>query len=292
MNSSESRHRLHFPSIIGVSQKELNNLIEDIDNNYHEWIEEKIDKKTGNPKTYLDGTIKKRIIRPSKTRLKIIQKKIKDRILNQIELPPNIHGGVKGRSNITNAKAHQGNKYLFETDLKDFYPSIKPNKVHETIIKLGFNKQFAFYLTRLTTWKGELPQGTPTSTHVANLIFLEIDYHLIELCNKNDITYTRYIDDLTFSSQKNFQNLISEILDIVKRGGLKLSYRKTNYERSQSITGIEVYLNKIDAPQRIIMKVDEEAKSEGKIKPYTNYRNNILKTNKRKLNTKIKLSAV
>lgn len=282
MNSLESRNKLHFPSIVGVSQKELDNLIEDIDNNYREWVEVKTDKKTGNPKTYKDGTVKKRVIRPSKARLKIIQKIIKDRILKQIELPPNIHGGIKGKSNITNAKAHQGNKYLFETDLQDFYPSIKSNRVHDTFIKLGFNKQFAYYVTRLTTWKGELPQGTPTSTHISNLIFLEIDYNLIDFCKINDITYTRYIDDLTFSSQKDFQNSISEILEYVKQWGLKLSYRKTNYAGSQSITGIEVFLNKIDAPQRIIMKVDEEAKSEAKLKPYTNYRNNILKTNKRK----------
>jgi RNA-directed DNA polymerase len=285
MNSLESRYKLHFPSIIGISQKELDNLIEDIDNNYREWVEPKIDKN-GNPKTYKDGTVKKRVIRPSKTRLKIIQKVIKDRILNQIELPANIHGGIRGKSNITNAKAHQGNKYLFETDLQDFYPSIKSNRVHDTFIKLGFNKQFAFYITRLTTWKGELPQGTPTSTHISNLIFLEIDYRLIDFCKNNNISYTRYIDDLTFSSQMDFQNSISEILEIVKQGGLKLSYRKTNYACSQSITGIEVYLNKIDAPQRIIMKVDEEAKSDAKFKPFTNYRNNILKTNKRKVGSK------
>jgi RNA-directed DNA polymerase len=285
MNSLESRYKLHFPSIIGISQKELDNLIEDIDNNYREWVEPKIDKN-GNPKTYKDGTVKKRVIRPSKTRLKIIQKVIKDRILNQIELPANIHGGIRGKSNITNAKAHQGNKYLFETDLQDFYPSIKSNRVHDTFIKLGFNRQFAFYITRLTTWKGELPQGTPTSTHISNLIFLEIDYRLIDFCKNNNISYTRYIDDLTFSSQMDFQNSISEILEIVKQGGLKLSYRKTNYACSQSITGIEVYLNKIDAPQRIIMKVDEEAKSDAKFKPFTNYRNNILKTNKRKVGSK------
>lgn len=282
MNSLESRIKLHFPSVIGISQKELDKIIANIDNYYRERVEPKTDKKTGNPKTYKDGTVKTRVIRPSKARLKIIQKIIKDRILNQIGLPLNIHGGVKRKSNITNAKAHQGNKYLFETDLKDFYPSIKSNRVHKAFINLGFNTQFAYYITKLTTWKGELPQGTPTSTHISNLIFLEIDYRLIDFCKMNNITYTRFIDDLTFSAQKDFQYSISEILESVKQGGLKLSYRKTNYIGSQSITGIEVSLNKIDAPPRIIMKVDEEAKSEAKYKPYTIYRNNILKTNKRK----------
>jgi RNA-directed DNA polymerase len=215
--------------------------------------------------------------------LKIIQKQIKDRILSLIELPENVHGGVKKRSNITNAKPHQGKKYKLTTDLQDFYPSIKAKKIYDTFIELGFNAQCAFYITRLTTWKGELPQGTPTSTHISNIVFLKTDYQLIELCKAHNITYTRYIDDLTFSSQSDFQNVIGEILDIVLQSGLKISRRKTFYNGSQTVTGIKIYLHKIDAPEKIITKVkEEETLPDGTVKPYTNYRNNILKTNKGK----------
>lgn len=282
MSSSELRNKLHFPSIIGRSKKELDDLVKEIDNYYREWYEVKMDKKTGAPKTYKDGTIKQRVIRPSKVPLKILQTQIKDRILSHIELPENVHGGVKKRSNITNAKPHQGKKYILTTDLQDFYPSVKSKQIYDTLIELGFNKQLAFYITRLTTWKGELPQGTPTSTHISNIVFLKTDHRLIEICKQHNITYTRYIDDLTFSSQSDFQDVIQEILDTVKLSGLKISFRKTFYKGSQSITGINVFLNKIDAPEKIIKKVEEEAKSDEKNKPYTNYRNNILKTNKPK----------
>lgn len=281
MSSLESRSKLFLPSIIGESKKELDKIIESIDSHYNEWIEIKNDKKTGLPKTYLDGTVKERVIRPSKPQLKRIQKKIKDRILSEIELPSNVHGGVKGKSNITNAKPHQGKKYVFTTDLKDFYPSISAKKVYRTFINLGFNSQFAFYATRLTTWKGELPQGTPTSTHISNLIFLDTDYKLIEICKANDITYTRYIDDLTFSSQKDFHHLIPIFLATVENDGLKISHRKTNYEGNQNITGIDVFLNKIDAPDKIIARAKEEENSGAKIKPILNYLNNIRKTNKK-----------
>ncbi|KAF2334559.1 reverse transcriptase family protein [Flavobacterium nitrogenifigens] len=284
MNSSESRNNLHFPSIIGESKNDLDNIIRNIDSHYNEWIEEKIDKKTGQFKTYLDGTIKKRVIRPSKKRLKGIQSKIKDRILSKIELPDNVHGGVKKKSNITNAKQHQGNKYQFATDLKDFYPSIKSKIIHDTFVKLGYNKQFAFYMTKLTTWKGELPQGTPTSTHLSNIIFLETDYKLIKICNENNITYTRYIDDLTFSSQKDIQEFIPVFLNIIKDSGVKISHRKTEYKGNQNITGINIFLNKIDAPEKIILKAEEENIAEKKIKPYNSYLSNIRKTNKRKKN--------
>jgi RNA-directed DNA polymerase len=261
----------------------LDDFAKNIDSHYREWYEIKTNKKTNLPKTYKDGTIKQRAIRPSKMPLKIIQKQIKDRILSLIELPENVHGGVKKRSNITNAKPHQGKKYKLTTDLQDFYPSIKAKKIYDTFIELGFNAQCAFYITRLTTWKGELPQGTPTSTHISNIVFLKTDYQLIELCKAHNITYTRYIDDLTFSSQSDFQNVIGEILDIVLQSGLKISRRKTFYNGSQTVTGIKIYLHKIDAPEKIITKVkEEETLPDGTVKPYTNYRNNILKTNKGK----------
>jgi len=283
MSSLEWRGKLHFPSIIGKSKKELDDFVKEIDKYYTEWPEIKIDKKTNQPKIYKDGTIKVRVIRPSKMPLKIIQKQIKDRILSLIELPDNVHGGVKKRSNITNAKPHQGKKYILTTDLQNFYPSIKAQRVYDTFIELGFNAQSAFYITRLTTWKGELPQGTPTSTHISNIVFLKTDYKLIEFCHAHNITYTRYIDDLTFSSQLDFQDVIGEILEIVLQSGLKISRRKTLYNGSQTVTGIKIYLNKIDAPEKIIAKVkEEEALPDGIMKPYTNYRNNILKTNKRK----------
>lgn len=280
MNFLESRYKLYLPSIIGETAEVLDKVITELDNHYTERIEEKIDSKTGKPKTYLDGTIKQRVIRPSKKKLKIIQSKIKDRILSKIELPSNVHGGVKKKSNITNAKPHQGNKYVFVTDLKDFYPSIKSKKIHELFIELGYNKQFALYVTKLTTWKGELPQGTPTSTHISNVYFLKTDYELIKLCEENNITYTRYVDDLTFSSPKNFKDLIPTFLAVIKKSGLKISYRKTNYQGNQNVTGIVVLLHKIKAPKKIIEKASLEIDNHPSCKPYTNYQESIDKTNR------------
>ncbi|MEE1897281.1 reverse transcriptase family protein [Flavobacterium rakeshii] len=282
MNSLESRQKLHFPSIIGFSNKELKKIISNIDKYYREWTEQKKDKNTGLPKTYKNGKVKERTIRPSKSKLKIIQSRINNRILNEIELPNNIHGGRKKHSNITNAKPHQGKKYILTTDLKDFYPSVKYSSVYQTFLELGFNKQTAYYITRLTTFKGELPQGTPTSTHISNIVFLKIDLLLIDFCSNNGITYTRYIDDLSFSSQSNFQDHVETLLEIVKNSGFKISWRKTFYNGSQTITGIKIFLNKIDAPEKILKKVAEEKLLLANTpKPYTSYRNNIIKTNKK-----------
>lgn len=282
MNFSKSNIDLHFPSVVGFSEKDLKEIILFLDNYYAEWEITKSDKITGLPKTYKDGTVKKRFIRPSTLKLKLLQSRIKNKILEKIELPLNVHGGVKKKNNISNAKKHQGNKYILTTDLQEFFPSVKPSTVHQAFIDLGFNKQFAYYITRFVTWKGELPQGTPTSTHIANIVFLKIDNQLISFCEQHNITYTRFVDDLTFSSQQDFKHLIPTILDVVKSCGFRLSMRKTRYEGSQIITGIKVYNHKIDAPEKIIEKVKTEKLLPDYIPKYlTRYREQILKTNKR-----------
>lgn len=270
-----------FCSLVCFKPEVVLEISNNIDNYYREWIEEKIDNKTGLPKIYLDGTTKKRTIRPSQKELKTIQSLIKNKILAPISLPPQVHGGIKHHSNITNAKPHQGNKYIFTTDLQDFFPNISSEKVYQTLLLLNFSPHFSHWITRFTTWKGELPQGTPTSTHIANLVFLKTDIELIKLCRNNGITYSRFIDDLTFSSQQNFKELLPSILSIIQKNNFKLSHRKTKYKGKQTVTGIEVFLNKIDAPIKIIEKSKLEIENKKDIKPYTNYRNNILKTNRK-----------
>lgn len=281
MNSSQFKKNefKRLCAIIGFKQKEVEFVVSNIDKYYKEWIERKTDKKTGAFKTYKDGTIKERTIRPSLKELKIIQSNIKNRILTPIELPDCIHGGVKKKSNITNAKPHQGNKFQFTTDLQEFYPNITSQRVYDTFCNLKFTNHFSHWLTILTTWKYELPQGTPTSTHIANLVFLPTDIKLIELCKANNITYTRYVDDLTFSSQQDFRHLLNEILNIVTSNEFKLSYRKTKYKGNQTITGVNVFLNKIDAPEKIKQKAKLEEETKANLKPFTNYLNNIRKTN-------------
>lgn len=269
-------------AIIGYKPSIVSEVIANIDKYYYEKIEVKKDKKTGEVKKYKDGTVKKRTIHPSTKELKAIQKSIKKNILAPIELPNEVHGGVKKRSNITNAKPHKGNKYIFTTDLQDFYPNISHSYVHKTYLSLGFSNHFSNSLTKLTTWKFALPQGTPTSTHISNLVFLKTDRELIQLCNANNITYTRYVDDLTFSSPIDFKHLLNDILDIVRNNNFNLSYRKTKYKGNQTVTGINIFLNKIEAPEHIIEKSKIELETNAEQKPYSIYLNNIAKENKQK----------
>lgn len=285
MNSLQSKNELFkktefskFCFILGLRRSEIKALLENIDNNYNVWSKVKTDKNN-TPKTYLDGTVKKRTFRNPSTLLKLAQKRIKINIIDKVELPTNVHGGIKGRSNITNAKIHQGHKYLFETDLQEFYPNISKEVVYQTFLELGYSSHFSHWLTKLTTKDNQLPQGSPASLGISNLVFMKTDIKLNQFCRANSITFTRYVDDLTFSSQRNFGDKIQEILNIVINDNFKISRRKTVYDSKQTITGIQTFLNKIDAPQHLIEKSRHEIETNAEKKPYTMYRKSILKTN-------------
>lgn len=291
-NEFEKREFKKLCYIIGFKAKEIREVLASVDDCYRVWTKPKKDKETGQLKTYLDGRVKTRTFRVPSTLLKVVQRRIKDNILVPIKLPNSVHGGVKRRSNITNAKAHQGNKYFFATDLQDFYPNISSERVYETFLNLKFSRHFSRWLTSLTTFDNQVPQGAPTSSHISNIVFLETELKLIRLCNQNGITYTRFVDDLIFSSQHNFGPLIGEILGIISSSGFNLSRRKTKYVMAKqiekgnktlpSVTGIIVLPNRIDAPYKIIERSKVEMESNSVAKPYTNYLKSIRKTNAKK----------
>jgi RNA-directed DNA polymerase len=121
-----------------------------------------------------------------------------------------------------------------------------------------------------------------TSTPISNLVFFDTDVQLAAFCKKNNITYTRYVDDLTFSSQQNFGHLIRDILLIISANYFKVNHRKTDYAPYQLITGIQIFLYKIDGSDKIIEKAKEELLNDRPTKSVNIYLNNIRKTNKKK----------
>lgn len=278
----EKNQLKYLASKLKCSHDELKFILEDIDDSYYEYSKYKKDKD-GFIKTYKDGTPKKRTITPSKGALKKIQTSIKRNILDSVVIPVYIQGGVKGKSNISNAKIHQGKKYKFTTDLQDFFPSVKHGLVYSVFLNLGFTNVQANWLTRLTTYKYGLPQGAPTSPGLSNLSFIPIDEKLISICKSSGITYTRYIDDLTFSSANDFKDKIPKILSVVINGGFKVSYRKTLYCGKQTITGIDVGNNYIDAPLKIREKAKDEEFINSSSKPVTAYVKRIRQTNVKKV---------
>ncbi|HEX5423446.1 MAG TPA: reverse transcriptase family protein [Candidatus Acidoferrales bacterium] len=148
--------------------------------------------------------------------LKLLQYKVKTHILDSVPLPTCVHGGVRNRSLLTNARPHVRKQIVFSVDLKGFYPSIGPNRVLAIFKALGFSPAIAELLTDITVWDRHVPQGVATSTALANLAMTGVDIRIQGLANKHGFSYTRWVDDLTLSGSSrllDFRRLITRIVD-------------------------------------------------------------------------------
>jgi RNA-directed DNA polymerase len=183
--------------------------------------------------------------------LALLQQKIKEHILDQVPSLPSVHGGVQGRSVLTNARPHVRKQIVFTLDIKDFFPSVGPAIVHAVFAALGFGPEASSLLVDITTWDSQLPQGVPTSSGIANLAMTRVDVRLNTLANKWSFDYTRFVDDLAISGSwrlLSFRNLVRKIIE---DEGFRINPNKIRTMHAgmrQIVAGIVVN-NKINLPR-------------------------------------------
>lgn len=209
----------------------------------------------------------RRLIEAPKPKLKNVQWRILDGILDQVPAHPAAHGFVTGRSICTNAQPHVGQRVILKLDLENFYPSVSLNRVVSIFRSLGYCREAAIWLGRLTTtslpavMQGQgrsnadfkpylgrrLPQGAPTSPALANLSAFALDLRLAGLARSFGANYTRYADDMTFSGDEQFLRSLAVFIPLVdqivrsERFSLNKKKRKVirNNQR-QTVTGVVV----------------------------------------------------
>ncbi len=233
----------HLAYVLKVNLKEIISIIDDrnVDSFYTEIRKQK--------------TKGVRIINPSHRRLKVIQKRIQQNILNNLKLPDYSYGAVKGRDNVDNVKNHRGKKYKFTTDLRSFFPSVTNTHVFQRFRRYGFSPDVSHILTKLTTYKGRLPQGAPTSSSVANLVFVKTGDNLAAFAKRHQITFTSFVDDLAFSSPVDFKDKVEELIDMITIDGFRISHEKTNYSRNPLITGLHPMNNHLRLSDKFVKKL-------------------------------------
>jgi len=234
-----------FALEIGCDRERLDRLYDNVDASYREWETTKPGggtRKIAAPKGFLNSLLRR----------------IQRRYLKGRTWLPCVHG-VEGRGQLENASAHLGKKHHFITDIYDFFPSVDPDKVYWAFVKgLGFSHKAARYARRLTTRNGGLPQGAYTSSRIADLVLYKMDRQLSQFCQEHGITYTRYADDLSFSSQEDFEVLIPQLKQIIRDADFMPHRDKTAYKvGSVEVTGVIVENNRLRAPERIYQRLDE-----------------------------------
>ncbi len=216
---------------------------------------------------------KERIIHSPIWQLKHIQSRLLS-ILEEVYTPRDpAYGFIKGRSALLNAKAHRKYRvrFVLNLDIQDFFPSIHYGRVRGLFMSHPYNltPKIAGWLAAITCFEGGLPQGAPTSPIIANMICNKLDNQLRDSAKRHRCTYTRYADDITFStsirsfppSLARYTNgqlvLGDELHGIIEDNGFTINDAKlrlqTSFQR-QEVTGIVI--NRFtNVPQTYIRQV-------------------------------------
>jgi len=164
------------------------------------------------------------------------------------------HGFVTGRSTATHTRLHVGRAVVIKVDLKDFFGSTKAPQVITALMKAELPGETARSIANTCTLNGTLPQGAPTSPFLANIAVKGMDVRLAALAKKYDATYSRYADDLCFSSDNpKLNEMLPAVEFVIKQCGYMLNGRKTRVMRKgrrQIVTGIVVN-RKANIPRKL-----------------------------------------
>ena len=177
-------------------------------------------------------------------------------MLSELYIPtPEAMAFVSGRSIVENASQHIGQNYVLNLDLSDFFTSITANMVEHNLVKLGIAPLVARDIASICTYPmvndhhvvNVVPQGAPTSPVISNICAMTLDNRLSGLARRFHLTYTRYADDITFSSNHNVYQkdgaFMEELNRIIAECHFTINPKKTRLQKRgsrQEVTGLTV----------------------------------------------------
>ena len=233
-------------SYLGLSLKELKKIQWFRHRMYHEFLISK-------------GSGKKRAICAPDNRLKILQQKLAQLLTQLYPVRNPVHGFVPNRSVKSNAKSHLGKHYVINIDLKDYFPSITQRRIYFLLQKIGLGKRVSEIIAIICSYQGCLPQGAPSSPVLSNMVCFSLDKELMKFARENHAIYTRYADDITFSSHRpsagffkastppsgrfSSESLSVQLVQIIERNNFKLNPTKLYFadrNARRTVTGLKI----------------------------------------------------
>jgi len=200
--------------ILGVPLERLEALARNTDRHYHPF-EKKSAGKAPRPIDNPDDDLKE------------VQRLIRRHFLADRQLDPSVLACVRGGSPFKNAALHANQRNLARVDVKKCFPSITSKMISRLWIRLGFGPKAASLLTRLTTWRGHLPQGAPTSDMLANLYLADVDLRVGQVAADLELRNSRCMDDIAVSGDGRTREAMPEIIKAVRDLGLAVRHKKT-----------------------------------------------------------------
>lgn len=186
------------------------------------------------------------------------QRWINSNILGKCRLHRCCHGFNPKKSIKTNALVHVGQDEILKIDIRDFFPSIKIERVISVFRNFGYSPDVSFYLASLCCLDRRLPQGAGTSPLLSNIIVRRLDSRLYGLARKSGFRYSRYADDITFSGTKIPSFFLGLVTRVLQEEGFEVQESKTRWLREGSrkiVTGINVSGDRLSVPREFKREV-------------------------------------
>lgn len=226
VNPYKLGNRSKLALLLGVSAAELRRFSAAGDELYQEFD---IPKKSGKGVRHVEN--------PSRP-LKLLQARLA-RVLSRIEPPDFLFCPVKGRSYVSNAAAHLGNRVVQTLDIRKFFPSTPQQRVFWFFHKImRCEKDIAGLLARLACYKGHLPTGSPLSPTLAYFSYYDLWERIAGFCRERGHTLTVYVDDVTISGSQVPRSDIWQVKRMIHGVDLRYHKEKTSVDRPVEITGV------------------------------------------------------
>lgn len=190
------------------------------------------------------------IAHPAKP-LKSLQRWLNSRLIKGLDVHPSAVAYKKGASIRANAMRHASSRFSLKIDFEDFFSSFKWDGIEKFICESGLEKIVATpedleFLVSILTRNREITIGAPTSPYITNAMMYAFDARVATFCEKRNLVYTRYADDIWISSfepyalNEVYEFLVSTI-DDYSYANLRINKAKTSYlsrKRRRKITGL------------------------------------------------------
>lgn len=176
--------------------------------------------------------------------MKTVQSNLLRRFLEQQPVSPYAAAYRKHASPAAHARLHVQSKRLLKLDIKDFFPSITFPMVREHAFSgLLLPPAVGTLLTSLCCLREALPQGSPASPYISNLVMGPFDDYMGGWCEEQGIRYSRYCDDMTFSGDFDCEMVLYKARGFLSAMGFALNEKKTCIAAAgqrQTVTGVVV----------------------------------------------------
>ncbi|MGP5025267.1 reverse transcriptase family protein [Glutamicibacter ardleyensis] len=245
----------HLAKICGMQYSELQNILENTNEHYSKIQIEKreYDKRrlTGPRYRYLNA--------PDRD-LKYIQRRILEHCISQRNVGFDSYAYESGKNTLGAVRRHVGASIIFKFDLADFFDSINHIQIFNVFIRLGYPKLLSYQLSLLTTYGhdtvrregrgdgerlyerrkiGKLPQGSPTSGALSNLVLNKFDRYFSQYAMRFGAVYTRYADDFQLSFRENLspsrqKRVIGDVFRLCELSGFQINREKTRVLKNKN----------------------------------------------------------